>query len=165
MAIRNCWGRLTFFLQDHETFFGEALQKWKELNCTVDFSKQLFTDEEALLTFILCVIELCRLFSLLLKFLLFGIKTGEKHGETWQNWKVFFTSLSSVAFQQEVRNLAGSLPQLLHHKVLYIPLCHCYIMATSLLLRRWLILQDQVTASLKKYLLMKNSLSYEPLLE
>ena len=93
MAIRNCWGRLTFFLQDHETFFGEALQKWKELNCTVDFSKQLFTDEEALLTFILCVIELCRLFSLLLKFLLFGIKTGrnmEKHGRT----EKFFLLLS-----------------------------------------------------------------------
>ena len=137
------------------------------------------------MTFILCVFELCGDFCLLLELLLFVIKTGEKAGS-----ENVFTSLSSVAFQQEVRNLAGSLPQLLHHKVLYITLHHCYIMVTSLtsllhhgyimvtswlhhgyimvtslLLRHWLILQDQVTASLKKYLLMKNSLSYEPLLE
>ena len=115
--------------------------------------------------------------------------------------ETLFASCSSVAFQHEVQNLVGSLPQLLHHKV---PLCHhyiitvtsgmsllchgmlllhhCYITVTSLLhhcyitvhhgyitvtslLYHRLILQDQVVASLKKYLLVKNSLSYEPLLE
>ena len=104
--------------------------------------------------------------------------------------ETLFASRSSVAFQHEVQNLVGSLPQLLHHKV---PLCHCYIITvtswhvtvmswyvtvTSLLqhcyitvtsLTSWLhhrlILQDQVVASLKKNLLVKNSLSYEPLLE
>ena len=48
----------------------------------------------------------------------------------------------------------------LHHG--YITVTSWYITVT--LLRNWFILQDQVVASLKKYL-MKNSLSYEPLLE
>ena len=42
--------------------------------------------------------------------------------------ETLFASRSSVAFQHEVQNLVGSLPQLLHHKV---PLCHCYIITVT----------------------------------
>ena len=93
----------------------------------------------------------------------------EKHGRTEKFFLLLSLQLPSSKKFETWQAVCPSFYTIRYFTSRYVTvtswLHHCYIMATSLLLRRWLILQDQVTASLKKHLLMKNSLSYEPLLE